>query len=44
MKQLLAIILWLPKLIVKMFWHLIKGFFTNYLISNDYYYRADVLF
>lgn len=32
MKQLLAIILWLPKLIVKMFWHLIKGFLQTILL------------
>ncbi|HGN5019603.1 TPA: hypothetical protein ACKSAJ_001628 [Streptococcus pyogenes] len=32
MKQLLAIILWLPKLIVKMFWHLIKWFLQTILL------------
>lgn len=32
MKQLLAIILWLPKLIVKIFWHLIKGFLQTVLL------------
>lgn len=32
MKQLLAIILWLPKLIVKLFWHLIKGFLQTVLL------------
>lgn len=39
MKQLLAIILWLPKLIVKMFWHLIKGILlvTIIIIGLMYY-------